>query len=107
LLRSPLILGAPPAGLLAGALIWLLFAHGTPVSARIADLPVKAEAMRARRAMATSANAGALAASSPIFALTTGPGAVQDIEVVLSGIARTPTHSAALISINGKAAEWI
>jgi hypothetical protein len=107
LLRSPLILGAPAAGLLVGALFWLLFAHGAAASARIADMAARAEALNAPDAASSSANAGSLAASSPIFALTTGPGAVHDIEVLLTGIARTPTHNAALVSINGKAAEWI
>jgi hypothetical protein len=105
--RSPLILGAIPAGLVTGAFVWLLVAHGAAAPAKIEALQARADALSAPRADAPSADAGSVAAGAPIFALTTGPGAVQEIEVVLTGIARTPTRTAALISIGGKPAEWL
>ena len=45
--------------------------------------------------------------ATPLFALTTGPGAVTDAEVRLLGLAITPERKAALLSINGKPAVWL
>lgn len=47
------------------------------------------------------------ALASPVFAMTTGPGAVTEIPVALSGLAVTKTRKAALISIGGKPADWL
>ena len=43
----------------------------------------------------------------PLFALTTGPGAIPDVVVRLDGLSRSSTRSAALLSINGGPAEWL
>jgi len=47
------------------------------------------------------------AVSRPIFALTTGPGAVADVTVRLDGLARSSRGGAALLSINGGPAQWL
>jgi hypothetical protein len=107
LLGRPLILGAPLVGVLAGALLWLLASHGAAAGARIDDLGRRAEALSAPRSAPKSSNFGGAAASTPLFAMTTGPGAVPEIAVVLSGIARTPRQTAALLAIDGKPAEWV
>jgi hypothetical protein len=45
------------------------------------------------------------AASAPLFGLTGGPG--SDVQLRLDGLAITPGSKAALISINGKPADWL
>lgn len=46
-------------------------------------------------------------ASTPIFPMTVGPGAVTQPSLRLDGVAVTPRHSAALIAIDGKPAQWL
>lgn len=107
--RSRLVLFSPLVGLLAGALAWLAFAHGASMSADLGDLASRANALTPPTLTVAlgGPSPGALAASSPIFALTTGPNAVADVAVQLSGLSRTPARTAALLSINGKPAEWL
>ena len=106
MLGSRLTLAAPLVGLVAGALVWLVFSHGAAASARIGDLQTRAAAIQPPPAPAVSASGG-FAAANPIFAMTTGPKAIADTVIVLTGIQRTPVHTAALLSINGKAPQWI
>lgn len=107
--RSPLILGALPVGLATGALVWLLVGGNGLATSDLALI----EAKLANTAPAASAHhelsVGLVndALSAPLFALTTGPGAVADAVLRLDGVAKTPRHSAALISIGGKPAEWL
>jgi hypothetical protein len=98
---------AAMAGLVAGAAGWLLFSHGASAAARVAALQDRAQALAAPRAGFSSTGAGQVALARPIFALTAGPHPVADTIVVLSGIQRTPAHTAALLSINGKPADWL
>ena len=104
---SPLILGAAPAGLALGALAWLSLAHGAAAHARINAPQTRADAISAPPDPPLQLTAGASAASAPIFALTTGPGAVTQTQVELLGIARMPSQTSALIAINGKPAQWL
>lgn len=104
---SHLTLGAPPVGLVLGAAAWLVFSHGASATQKIGELRSEVEALRATAPPTTSAANGLLAAASPIFALTTGPGAVPDIPVQLFGVAKTPDHSSALMAINNKPAGWL
>lgn len=105
-LRSPLVLGAAPGGLIIGAALWVVLSHGTPIFDRLDSIGADLEALRPPARTATAIDLSA-ASSKPIFALTTGPGAVSDAVVALQGISRTPTRTAALISIDGKPAGWL
>jgi len=100
------MLAAPLAGLVVGAVVWLAFAHGAAAFARVDALHTRALAIEPPAGPPPSSS-GTFAADNPIFALTTGPKAVAEAVVVLTGVQRTPVHSAALLSINGKAPEWI
>jgi hypothetical protein len=76
----------------------------------MADLAARLDNARPivnRAAANADAIAAARALSSPVFALTTGPSAVSDTPVALTGIAVTGTRKAALISIGGKPADWL
>lgn len=105
--RPSLTLGAAAAGLVLGAAAWLLFSHGASAAERIADLQGRAQALAPPPASVTGGVAGAVALDHPIFALTVGPHSVADTVVVLTGIQRTPARTAALLSINGKPADWL
>jgi hypothetical protein len=56
--------------------------------------------------MRAAPDAGELTAS-PVFALTVGPGAVKEPTLQLQGISITRQRTAALISIDGRPAEWL
>jgi hypothetical protein len=102
-------MSAPLIGLVVGAVAWMLFGHGSSEAARLDDLADRTNALAAPPELAVEASgrAGAMAAGSPIFALTTGPGAVVDVALGLSGLSVTHSRSAALLSIGGKPAEWL
>ena len=108
-LRSPLILGAVPAGLAMGAAAWLLVGGGAFAAGQIAPYEQRFAKMSfaggSIRRPASDSLSQTL--SAPIFALTTGHGAVADVTIRLDGVARSPRHTAALISIGGKPADWL
>ena len=108
-LRATLIPLAAPAGLILALGLWLVFGRHPQSLDDIAGLDARLAAARpvvAGRSMALDALA-ARALATPVFALTTGPGAVADIPVTLSGIALTRTRRAVLVSIGGKPADWL
>jgi hypothetical protein len=104
-----LIIGALPAGLAMGAAAWLLVGGPSLASANIALFEQQFEKAVVAAPQTRLAPGAVLseALSSPLFALTTGQGAVTDLVLRLDGIARTPRRSAALISIGGQPAEWL
>lgn len=106
----PVVLAlAVPAGLLAGILGWLA-AGGGAVAARLEPVETQLAAIRPGRAAgAASAPAVDVASlvGSPIFPMTTGPGAVREPAVRVDGIVRTRARRAALVSINDRPAEWL
>lgn len=103
-----MILGAVPAGLLTGLLAWSL-AGGLSVQAhalesvepRLASLPQPRTEGRA-----SSRASAAPLLGSPLFALTTGPGAVREPAIRVDGVAVTRRRQAALLAIDGQAAAW-
>jgi hypothetical protein len=107
LFRSVLTLSAAPSGLVVGSFTWLVLAHGAPDASRIAELQSRAIALAAPLRENVDEPAGALAIASPLFTLTTGPGAVAETDISLTGLERTPAHTAALVSINGKPPAWL
>jgi hypothetical protein len=104
-----MILLAIPAGLAAGALAWLA-AGGASATARKLE-PVATEVAALRRPRPQTYNPGpaeiAELSGLPIFTLTTGPGAVPQPVLRLDGLVRSRTHTAALLSVNDKPAEWL
>lgn len=108
-LRARLILGAIPAGFLIGTAAWLLAGGRSNASAQISTLTMSAAAPagRTRALDPAPANDLAQAINAPLFALTTGPGAVSDVAVRLEGLARSPGRAAALIAIDGQASAWL
>lgn len=108
-LRSTLILAAVPAGLVLGALAWLVFGGSKPVVGPVQSLDAELTALDARphQTAPRGANAAAQVIAAPIFAVSTLGPAVPDVAVKLLGLARTPAGSRALLSINNAPAEWI
>ena len=108
-LRAPLIPLSAALGVVIASMVWLLFAGHSRV---LADLGAMEQQLAApqpaisRASIAQDDAAGRILAA-PLFALTTGPGAVTDVAVRLDGVAMTPTRRAALVSIDGKPAQWM
>jgi hypothetical protein len=97
---------APAAGVALGALAWTLL--GGASDARVSGVQDRLSGLSFRPPEAGAAPAALLsAAAAPLFVLTTGPNAAQDVKVQLQGLARSPARMAALVSINGAPAQWI
>jgi hypothetical protein len=106
--RPPLIAGGALAGLVLAAAVWLVFRLAGAVTAPIDDLQLRLATDRPPAAPdAVSNGAAARAVGAPIFALTTGPGAVSDVSVRLDGLAISPRGQSALIAINNQPAGWL
>lgn len=106
-IRSPLIWAAAPAGLALAAAGWLLVGPGLIGPRLDAQSPPAADWPAGELQARSAADAVSVALANPIFLLTTGPGAVKDPSLSLTGLARSPAHTAALISIDGKPASWL
>lgn len=97
------------AGLTAGFLAWLAAGAANPVAVRLDTAEAATRTLRRPRPDAYApavANVADMAAN-PIFALTTGPGAVPEPSVRLDGISRSRSRVAALLSVNEKPPEWL
>jgi hypothetical protein len=105
--RAPLIGFGAAGGLVMGSLLWIALGSGAAAAARLDDLQARLDGLRAPSRSAWASVDPANLASSPLFAMTTGPGAVAEPSVALQGVARTPGGSSALISIDGKPADWL
>lgn len=108
-LRSPLILGAAPAGMVLAALAWFALNAGSWVTRPLDRLAARLDAVHPAGRVEPRGAGDAVAASlaSPIFVSTTGPGAVPDPAVALSGVAISPRGASALIAVDGKPAAWM
>ncbi len=99
---------AASAGLILGAGGWVLFGGGSR-----AEEQLQREQIRLQATQLTAPRISpvpdliALATDRPLFALTTGPGAVAEVLVRLDGVARSPQRAAALIALNGGEAQWL
>jgi len=101
-LKSPLILGAAPAGLAVACAGWLLLAGGGPgakpldaAEARLARLPP------AVRSAATAPTATASGVGAELFTITAPP------PVRLDGVSRTRRRAAALLAFGSHPAQWV
>lgn len=108
--RLDLIIGAAaPLGLATGLAAWLL-AGGLSVRASALDEGHERLAkLRAPRSVSlpTSETSSAPLLASPLFAMTTGPGAVREPSIRVDGVSLTRRRTAALLSIDDKPAEWV
>jgi hypothetical protein len=107
--RIELIGVATPLGLATGLVAWLL-AGGLSVRANtLENIHVQLAGLRAPATV--TARAGESGASAllgtPLFALTTGPGAVREPAIRVDGISMTKRRLAALVSIDARPAEWL
>jgi len=101
--------GAAPLGLLTGLVAWLL-AGGLSVQAQsLSDLEAKLATLRPPKASSARVMPVSIAAlqQAPLFALTTGPGAVREPSVRVDGVSFSRRRKAALVSVDGKPAEWL
>ncbi|MBO9709874.1 MAG: hypothetical protein J7521_16860 [Caulobacter sp.] len=105
--RASLIFaGAAAGGLVLGAGAWA--AAGGPGFAQnaIAETAAKFPTLRVRPAPARAQSAGlARALAAPLFSIPGAGGPAPALR--LDGVARTPTRIAALLSMDGKPAEWL
>ena len=101
--RSPLICGAPIAGLLAGAAVWLL-AGGPQAPGRALDVLGRPSAAPTGPAAAGDTVAAVAAlANRPLFAA--GPARLPRITLI--GVSRIPGRSAALVALGDSEPAWI
>jgi len=107
--RLRLIGAAAPLGLALGLGAWLL-AGGLSVRADALDeVHTQLAGLQTPRpppARASDAGAAALL-GAPLFALTTGPGAVREPAVRIDGVSITRRRLAALVSVDAGPAEWL
>ena len=102
------LLGAAGGGVVLGVGAWLTLGSAAASQSRLQAAQDRLEAARPAAPRSVGANSLLAAASQrPLFALTTGPGAVAEVALSLDGVARTPRHTAALLSINGAPDIWL
>lgn len=109
-LRSPLAPISGAIGLVLASLLWLALAGHSRALSRLDGFEQRLAAMPAAglgRAAATQDDLAGRILAAPLFALTSGPGAVGDVALRLDGVAITAGRKAALISIGGKPSVWL
>ena len=110
LLNQPrAMLGAASgAGVLAGAVAWLLFGTGSAELRRLESDQTQLRSLHLSTRPAQAIDSLiATAIGRPLFALTTGPGAQSEPTISITGVARTPFRRAALVSVNGGPPAWL
>lgn len=100
---------AVPVGLAVGVLAWLGAGGASAGLDRVAQAETLVAALpRPSRPTGNSTTtATAELVSTPLFALTTGPGAVQEPSLRLEGLSVTRRRAAALLAIADQPAEWL
>jgi hypothetical protein len=102
------VVGAAAAGAALGALVWLAAGGVSSADGRLRDDQIRLAALKLDGPQDWPVpELAAAAIAHPLFALTTGPGAVADVVVRLVGFSLSPRRAAALISVNGGEASWI
>lgn len=106
--RRLILLAAAPVGVVVGSAVWLV-APSQAASEKVAHLNSRVVSIASPQRVRTpdALAAANLPTTPPLFALTTGPGAVADVALKLEGLARAPGHVAALLAINGGTADWL
>jgi hypothetical protein len=103
------MLAAPLLGMAAVWAAWLVLGGAVAPSDKLDSLQARLSAGVASsgRPAPDLVSLTARLASTPVFALTTGPGAVTDVKVRLEGLSITPHRQAALLSINDGPPVWL
>lgn len=107
--RLDLICIAAPLGLVTGLAAWLVAGGMSARADAVEDTHARLSALKAPLSASlrgTDASAAPLL-GSPLFALTTGPGAVREPSIRVDGVSVSRRRSAALLSIDAKPAEWL
>lgn len=109
MLRLTLLGGAVPLGLATGLAAWLMASSDSTATEPLDAVQTKIAALRAPKASAGRAGYARAAdlIATPIFALTTGAGALREPAIRLDGISISARRTAALVSIDGKPADWL
>lgn len=107
--RIALIGIAIPVGLATGLAAWVLADGLTARAGALETTHARLVGMRppAAAAHAASYDGAATLLGTPLFALTTGPGAVREPSIRVDGISMSRRRMAALVSIDAKPAEWL
>lgn len=106
MLDRGLILGGLPAGLVLGALVWLVTDRGGP---QVEALEVAAAELQ-RMTPPSARRLGSMRVGlqgAPLFGRANSEALGPEPTLVLQGVVRTPRRQAALIAINGKPADWL
>lgn len=95
-------------GLATGWAAWMAAGGPTVLTSKAASLVAELGALQAPRLDSVGPVAGAdEAPPRPLFQLTTGPNAVHEPALRLDGLTVTRKRRAALLSIDGRPAEWL
>jgi len=105
--RNLILLGAP-VGAVAGFSVWLAAGGASADADRLAPLQQQATRLRPPPPHSDAALVTDITdlLATPIFALTTGVGAVKESALRLDGVSISRRRTAALLSIDGQPAEW-
>lgn len=108
MLDRGLILGALPAGIVLGALTWLIAGRGGDQVEALEPLTTQLHSMTLARPRPSGASPVAIAGvSPPLFGRLNGEVEPPEPTLVLQGVVRTARRQGALIAINGKPADWL
>lgn len=107
--RLTLILAAAPLGLVTGCLAWFAAGGAAAGADRLDPLQTQVANLRAPARGQTAASYVDISSmvDAPIFALTTGPAAIKEPAVRVEGLSVSRKRMAALLSIDGQAAQWV
>lgn len=108
MLRWNLVVVGAPVGLAVGLIAWLAAGGATAKIDKMTPLVAAAAGLHAPARSGdyqSNIDVGALAAA-PLFALTVGPGAIKEPSIRLEGVSVSRRRTAALVSIDGRPAEW-
>lgn len=99
---------ALPVGLATGLAGWLLAGGASAGSDKLDGIEAQLIGLRAPIVRRTGGEvSGSDLLSAPLFALTTGPGAIREPAIRLDGVSVSRRRVAALVSVDGKPAAWL
>ena len=102
-----LIIAAPLAGVVVGAVAWLgLGRDGAPVDS-LDQASLTLTSLRSLSARAAPVRTAQSLAAPPLFGRMAGEVDAPEAAVILQGVVRTARQRAALLSIAGRPADWL
>lgn len=103
-----LISWALPIGLATGLAAWLLAGGASASFEKLDGVDAELAALHPpMRPRPVTFSSGGELLTAPLFALTTGPGAVREPAIRLDGLSLSRRRMAALVSIDGRSAAWL